>query len=286
MPAMIVWSAAAFALGAAVARPAHAQRIMGIVLEDASRTPVVEAQVTVVHAGGAPRTTIHTDSLGRFVVAVPSGRYNILVERIGYQAFTSSVLSVGDGETLSAEIRLGVGAVPLQPLVVTARSIPPRGRAADFYARRDDPARAAGFFVTRDDIERGAPARTTDVLVRIPTVALVSNGPLGSENYMIFLRGSAGANVDGRCLPSLFIDGIRVHQNDNASVNDRIDPSQLEGVEVYSRAAFAPAEFAGGNDCGVVAFWTRVAESGNDWNWKRIGAGLASIGAFLALVLR
>ena len=42
------------------------------------------------------------------------------------------------------------------------------------------------------------------------------------------------------------------------SIDDIVNPSQLEGIEVYTHAAEVPAQFAGsGSNCGVIALWTK-----------------------------
>ena len=283
------WSVAACVIGVE-ARALAAQRVTGVVVDDVSRAPVVQALVALIDDLGVQRSTLLTDSAGGFAFVLQSGRYVLRVERLGYETYTSPVLVLEAAGTAVLEVRLGVGAVPLEPLLVSVRSTPP-GRAAEFHERRNDPGRAGGFFLTREDIDRSPAARPTDLLVRIPSIVLIRTTPQGvspqnaPEHYIVHLRGSTGASGQGSCGPAIYLDGVRIRQSENATVDWLLDPSQLEGVEVYSRASFAPAQYGAGNDCGVILFWTRAGEEGRDWNWKRVTVGLAGLSVFLGLLL-
>jgi hypothetical protein len=259
--------------------------VVGFVIEDGTRAPVGAAQVALTDASGTTRSTVSTDSTGAFVLAAPAGRYTISVARIGYQSYTSAAIELAVGETVSVEIRLGVGAVPLEPLRVTARSSALPGGVAAFYRRRDDPARAGGYFLGRDELSRNPASRTTTVLMRVPNIELVSlaRGTFDTERYLIRLRG--GTDGTGSCSPAVYLDGVRIQQNERVTIDEYIDPSQLEGVEVYNRMASAPALYGGNNNCGVVGFWTHAPEQGADWGWKRLAVGFAAVGAFIVLLI-
>lgn len=274
------------AMAALSPRAAAGQRIAGLVLEDSARSPIAGVQISLVDEDGVRRSAVLTDSTGGFVLSMRAGTYRLDAERLGYQAYTSDLIEIGAGETMGVEIRLGIGAVPLEPLRVTARSSLPHARAAEFYRRRGDPAHSAGYFVDREDLDRNAVSRTTTVLSRVPAITLipVARVPTDTERYLIYLRG--GTNVGGTCAPALYLDGVRIQQNASVTIDEFVDPSQLEGVEVYSRASVAPAEFGGGNDCGVVAFWSRVPEQGGDGGWKRLAIGFGSLGALLLFLIR
>jgi hypothetical protein len=271
-----------------IVQPAQllAQRVVGTVLEDRSHTPIVDAQVALVDQHAATRSVISTDSSGGFVLSVPAGRYTIHVLRLGYQAYTSPVLELQAGETIAVEISMGVGAVPLDPIRVVTRSAPRHGGVAEFYERRDDPARSGGYFFSREDLDRSAIARTTTLLMRVPNIELVplARGVYDTERYFIRFRG--GVNGTGSCSPALYLDGVRIQQTEGVTVDEYFDPSQLEGIEVYNRTAAAPVQYSGNNDCGVVAFWTRVPAQGREAGWKRLAVGFAFVGGFVVLLTR
>lgn len=273
-------------IGAARPSALVAQRLVGTVLEDQSRTAIVDAQVALVDQGATARSMVETDSGGAFVLSAPAGRYTIQVTRLGYQTYSSPAIELGAGETVTVEISLGVGAVPLDPVRVVARSTALRGGVAEFYRRRDDPARSGGYFFSREDLDRSAVARTTTLLMRVPNIELVplARGTFDTERYFVRLRG--GATGLGSCSPALYLDGVRIQQNERVTVDEYFDPSQLEGIEVYNRTATAPVQYTGNNDCGVVAFWTRAPEQGGQGGWKRLAIGFGLAGGLLVLIAR
>ncbi len=53
----------------------------------------------------------------------------------------------------------------------------------------------------------------------------------------------------------VFLDGVQVQ----GSIDALIPAAQIKAVEVYARRSVTPPEFLKANDqCGAVAFWTRV----------------------------
>jgi len=268
----------------------YAQRVTGVVIADGARTPIAGAFVVLLADGGAAAASLLTDSIGGFALDGPgAGGYRLRIERLGYQTYTSPLIPLQRGETISVEVRLGPGAIPLEPIVVTARGGILPGRATEFHARRNHPAHT-GTFITREDMEKsGAGGRTSDVLARAPAIALVPvcrAAPCTTPEYMVRLRGSAGADMDGVCEPAIFIDGAPVHQT-AVGIDTLIDPVMLEGIEIYSSIASAPIQYTMGNDCGAVLFRTRLAERNTDWSWKRIAAGAAAaVGMAFLIVFR
>jgi hypothetical protein len=58
-------------------------------------------------------------------------------------------------------------------------------------------------------------------------------------------------------MPAVYLDGVRFPLL-GESIDNIIDPSQLEGIEVYTHAAEVPAQFASArSNCGVIALWTK-----------------------------
>ncbi len=205
-----------------------------------------------------------------------AGAYALRVTRLGYAGYTSEAIEFSSGETVVVELRIGVAAIPLEPLVVTARRSPRRGRFAEFEQRRTDPARASGRFVTREDIDRRPLARPSEHLVGIASVTvrpvITTGSPFGPDRNLIFLPGTRSS---GGCIAHLYIDGVHVPQSTDFTIDDYLDSSVLGGIEVYPRPAFVPPQYQRDDLCGAVLFWTREPEGGNDWSWKRIAAGAA-----------
>jgi hypothetical protein len=55
------------------------------------------------------------------------------------------------------------------------------------------------------------------------------------------------------CLPTVYLNGIRMYEDAAKRINTIVDPSQITVIEVYS-ASGRPVEFWG-NACGSVVLW-------------------------------
>lgn len=254
---------------------APSQTIRGMVVEDGTRTPIPGARVQLLTPADSTVATAETDSAGAFLLSPRrSGSFVLRLRHLGYAPVDSVPLTMGPGERIEVEVRMGLTAIPLEPVVVTVRG---NARLGGFYERLQRPG--FGRFLTREDIEarRGA-NRASDLLRMMPGVEVVpAGGSLGSSRaQLITMRGGTG-----RCLATIYIDGMRVQQFADSGVDDFLTAEMLEGVEVYTGGATAPSPIHSMNSCGVVAFWTR-SPAGGKWSWRKLAAGL---GGFVLLVL-
>ncbi len=258
-----------------------AQTIVGRIVDEATRAPVNQADIALLDGSGLRRANALADSLGNFRLAPPvAGAYTLRVQHIAYTPWTSAKIEVGNSEVVEIEIRLGRTVIPLQPLVVTARTRD-NSRLAGFNQRRR--SSSFGRFLTRADIETRSASRTSDLLRVMPGVAVTPvnlRGRAGPERSLIGMRSSAGL-----CDPAFFIDGVRVHQSAESTLDDVLTPEMLNGVEVYTVSGAAPAQFAVPGSCGVVLFWTRQGEGNAKWSWKRFVVAATGI-ALLIVLLR
>jgi hypothetical protein len=259
---------------------AQGQVILGRVYEEGRRTPVASAQIALLSADGRERSSTLTDSAGEFrvVPAVP-GRYTLRVQHIAYAEYLSEVVDVERSETVELEIRLGRTVIPLQPLLVTARTRD-TGRMTGFNERMR--SHSFGRFMTRSEIERRAGGRTTDLLRTVPGVSVVPiriRGRSGPERYMVSMR-----NGSATCQPAIYVDGVIVRQYAESTVDDMLSPDVLEGVEIYTSSAGAPAQYTESGTCGVILFWTRQGEGGAKFSWKRLLIGVGTLGAVILLI--
>jgi hypothetical protein len=258
-------------LGCALLMPAAAgaQTIHGVVLEDEARTPIAGVQVDLLALDGTSVATAATDDEGEFLVRTrQAGRYTLRFTHIAFRTVHSDTLQLRSGEGVSVEARMAAAIIPVEPLVVTART---SAGMSGFHERR----RRGGFgrYITRSDIETRPTMRTSDLLRTVPGVTVVPAGP-GSN--MILMRGGLG-----RCTPTIYIDGVPIRQFPGSGVDELLMPDFLEGVEIYTGLS-APAPIHSRGNCGVVAFWTRSSEGTGRWSWKKLGIAAS---AFLALVL-
>jgi hypothetical protein len=260
---------------------ARAQVILGIVVEEGSRDPVAGAEVALIASSGSQLSSVLADSAGVFRVVPPTaGAYTLQVRRLGYADYVSDAVAVERGETVEVEIRLGRAVIPLDPLIVTARTRD-TGRMAGFNDRMR--TQSFGRFFTRSEIERRGGSRTSDLLRSVPGVSVVPvrvRGRSGPERNMVAMRRGTGV-----CEPAIFIDGVRVRQFPESTVDDLLSPETLEAVEVYTSVAGAPVQFTEPGTCGSVLFWTRQGEPGAKFSWKRLLIGAGAL-AGLVIILR
>jgi hypothetical protein len=264
-----------------MASGAASQRLSGTVRTEGSDAPIGGAQVTVRPAAAGQRAMVATtDTLGFFSVRLPEGGgYRLEVTAAGFEAFLSEEIDVGPAETVTLEIRLGRDVIPLEPIRVAARTTD--SRLAGFHERRL--SGAFGRFLTRQDVERSSPPRTTELLRGVGGVSLtpVRRGRAAQTGNLVTVRGGFGL-----CEPALYIDGLRVRQSAESTLDDVLSPQDIEGVEVYSTGSTAPVQFYDPSACGVILFWTRPGGStdGERFSWRRLAVGLGAL-AVLGAVL-
>lgn len=255
---------------------AAAQAIRGVVVDEEIRasprdslvTPGIEgAEIEMTREGGEAGLRTLTDSLGNFYLAAPeAGVFNLRVSHPAYVSYHVERIEVGDGETLTIELRMGRNVIPLDPLVVTARM---NSLMAGFHQRRN--GGGLGTFLTREEIDTRGAGRATDLLRDMPGVRVE------------FERWGVGPSIVmqggfGRCTPAIFVDGIQMTQAGGvgSSLDDYITPERIEGMEVYTSFSTVPVQYHSGM-CGVILIWTRQGgrEGGEPWGWKRMLLGFA-----------
>lgn len=253
-----------------VVAPASAQTIRGVVVDDLTRGPVPGAVIELYLAPQPDTIRTTTNDQGRFTLSVTdAGTYGLRASHPSYLPSEMDSVTIGTGEDLWVELRLGQTAIPLEPLrVQVSRS----SHLAGFDERRRI---GLGRYLTRGDIENRKAARISDLLSQTPGVRFQRTRSAG----MLLTMRSGGAN----CLPAIWIDDVEVHQNERSTIDDLLRPGVLEAVEIYSSHGAAPRQYVTG-PCGVVLFWTRRSSGGegNPWQWKRV---LAGAGAAIILIL-
>ncbi|HKP77264.1 MAG TPA: carboxypeptidase regulatory-like domain-containing protein [Longimicrobiaceae bacterium] len=246
---------ALFLLSAATS--ARAQILRGRVIDNASGEGVATATVEALAAGrsaGRARTAVD----GKFEVRLRApGTFQLLAQRTGYSASTTSDVPVAVRETVYVEIRVAAAPMQLDPLRVTARVAPPRRRTLERTGFYDRERMGIGRFFRREDFERYQHLSTSRVLSRAPGVIVQGAGP---REYVVFTRSSiSGALVRsgaGYCMPLLYLDGVRI--SSASALNEVAGAANVEAVELYQSAAEIPVEYVGsGSACGVILVWTR-----------------------------
>ncbi|HEU0052990.1 MAG TPA: hypothetical protein VFQ39_07420, partial [Longimicrobium sp.] len=63
----------------------------------------------------------------------------------------------------------------------------------------------------------------------------------------------------GVCPVKYYVDGQPLSLPPGATPTTEVHPAEVERIQVYTRAAEVPAEYARpGSECGVVLVWTRL----------------------------
>jgi hypothetical protein len=203
-----------------------------------SRQPVSGVRVGVDGADVEARS----DDDGRFVVSgIPRGSRSLWTRGIG---FTPTVQAIDITDDSLADVTIVVPAViELDGVVVTARR-DVRAVRAEFDWRR----RAGwGRFLDSTDVMKAPHVRAA--LSMLPGITVRSAGNRATTEFAILGRFGCGAH--------LYLDGTQATLEDLNAV----PPMNIAAIEVYSSVAFAPASLiqVRGDNCAVVAFWTKWA---------------------------
>ncbi len=219
----------------AVARPRGTATLRGLV-RDARGGPVASALITLPSAD----TSARSDAEGRFTVGrLPAGSQLVRVLRLGNGPLTSQV-DLRPNQIVDAVFDLPPATVLPKVNVVADREVGLRQRAFD--ERRSN---GLGHYIDATQL-RGQ----NDVTTSLRTVPSLVVQKRGFDTSVMIMRGGMG------CTPTMFLDGRR------ASLDEvrMYAPSDMYGIEVYSRAQTTPTEFItpGFNNCGVIVAWTKL----------------------------
>jgi hypothetical protein len=190
---------------------------------------------TEIRVRGA-RSSAVSDAAGRFsLTALPTGTQMLVARHIGYEP-TEVVVELRAGRSIQHDVKL-TRAILLDSVRVVAM----RSQYPEFeYNRRANPF---GHYLGPDEVERRHAMNAGDLLVGVPGLWVVGNGP--SESVASTRRGRACRNLmyilDGTEVPTL--EGVMA--------------SQIAAVEIYVDGAFAPSRYAIRGSCGVVVFWSK-----------------------------
>jgi hypothetical protein len=258
----------------------EAQSVTGAVVEVGDGSGVADARLLLLGADGTVRAVTMSGADGRFRLDLDGpGLVRLEVEHLAYAPWRTVEFSVGADEIIEVQVRLGIDAIPLEPLSVVARRFS-RGRLAGFEERRTALGGFGGYFITEDEIARRPIATTTSLVRTTPGMSVARRGSGVMLQNVI---------MAGNCVARTFVDGIRVSQTDGGSLDDLLPPERVAGVELYPRGMSAPAQYQDIEDpgCGVVLFWTkepRVGIVGGRSIW-RVGVGFALMAGLLYVIV-
>ncbi|MFQ5688988.1 MAG: carboxypeptidase regulatory-like domain-containing protein [Gemmatimonadota bacterium] len=251
-PGSFQWAAVLPFLAIALLLPsaARAQRapssLRGSVRAAETGEPLSGALVELV---GTDHSAVSGANGAYRILDLTAGTYRIRVSYLGRSSHEMEV-ELEPGRILRANFELRVQAIAVEELQIRVEAEQIRSRMNGFYKRRD---RGYGEFITREELDRSPTGRIGDTFRRIPGVQVEY---CYRDRYQI--PGCETVRIR-RCRPPfIWLDGMRISARtliDMGGINF-LDPHDVEGIEVYSRAT-APAQFSTvGGECALV-IWTR-----------------------------
>ena len=242
--------------GTLLAPPADASQVGGSVVEAGSGRPL--PHVSVASAGGA---TAVTDSLGRYEIPLPPGRYRVEVRRVGYDPQRRQV-ELRAGQDLRLDFALQVSPVAQPPTLITATGHP----------KPPEELTVPAAIVRREAIELSGAANLAEVLEDVAGLNLHSS-------LYDYLGSPSGVMIQGidpkRVL--ILVDGARVIGGSGGVIDlTEVPVGQVEQVEVVRgpHSALYGSEAMG----GVVHVLTRSPrEAGGEFRLGLGSGGLNSL---------
>jgi TonB-linked SusC/RagA family outer membrane protein len=245
------------------AAPAAAQRgtITGRVIDQASGEPLVGARVAVV--GTALVAASRAE--GRYVIPnVPPGEVTLRASLIGYAGASRSV-TIGLGETATADLALALTPFSLDEVVVTATGDVAKREVGNVIARID----AAKL------VETAPITSVTDLLVaKAPGVDLLVGTVTGAPTR-VRIRGTNSLSLSNE--PIYVVDGVRLVSANRSSnicdvgcappsrIND-LNPDEIESLDVV-KGPSAAALYGTDAANGVIVIKTKRGRAGPArWN--------------------
>lgn len=254
----------AILLLAVVPSQAQGQSVHGRVWVSQDTAGVDGADLSLLDSAGVFLLRVQSDSIGFFRLPAPeAGSYRIRATRIGFAEIIVPI-ELGEKEIVEVELRMAEEAIPLRPLIVTARREIEWGTLDVFYDRMArNRERGVGWFFTRADIERRVDTQVPFFLHSVPGVFLSANAKYVQMRH----RGEF-------CSPRIFVDGFERGAGD-------IQMMDLEGIEVY-RGRFEQISGHFPNDCGTIFYWRRT-DWGHPFTWRRAYAAGGLLGVLFAI---
>lgn len=226
--------------GAPTARPTLAKtgtaRLAGRVVTSDGK-PVSGARVSVQDTD----VQAISDSAGTFRASgLPAGTRTVEVIAIGYTPIRTAA-DLRSGRETPLTINIGAKVTTLTGVNVVAA--PDR---AGFIKRRTS---GNGYYLDASQIEARGAQNVASALTSAPS--LRGNG--------FDTANPTRPRISGRnnCTPSAYLDGQQIRDG-LGGVDDLLTIRRVGGIEVYSTAAEAPAQFRGQGNCAVIVVWTKA----------------------------
>lgn len=256
---------AATALAAQLVYPSvsWSQTVTGTVIEQTTRSAIPGVAALLYNAQRELIAAARSDSAGRYSVSAPAaGFYSLSFQKTGVETISSGQLQLFRDSVLVRNVEAVMVAPRLATVTVKAKpdvriSGPNSHKYDQFLLRK---SLGMGTFLTREQLEARPATQTYQLFQNIPGLKISQHGTqwfIRSQRCPATLP-QAGPPPDldrdhPQLFPIVFIDGFRVRGLGTLS---RINPGEIEAIEVYQGAAQLPAE-ARGNACAAIFVWLK-----------------------------
>jgi TonB-linked SusC/RagA family outer membrane protein len=228
--------------------------VQGTVTDSVGRRPIPGVQVSIA---GTTRGAL-TDDAGRYVIrGVTPGAVTVRAQRLGFAAAERQV-SVGAGETATADLTLHTVATVLSEVVVTGYGTSSRAEVSSSVSQ-----------VAAEAIQNQPVAGIDAALQgKAPGVQVVQNAGNPGNGITVRIRGAASVSASNQ--PLYVIDGIPMIREDHAQLDlggqdltavTGISPDEVETIDVLKDAA-AAAIYGSRASNGVIMITTKRGRPG------------------------
>ena len=267
------------AIGSSLPSTARAQaELQGRIFADSGRRRIADAEVAIPILG----LRVLSDSSGRYrLERIPRGDHVVVTRAVGFRP-DSAITEVDGNETIVRDVTLRPPVAMLDEVRVEGQSNPVGNLLLAGYEARK--AAGIGHFFGREVFEKESQRRVSDVLsARVPGLTVLrgkgsrawaATGRGGTPATCALCRVSTGDILDSydvasgaplACYVDVYLDGLSVYSAGGMKRPlfnlNTLNPQHIEAIEVYTSAAQIPTQFIRtGNDCGVMAIWTRARQ--------------------------
>jgi len=191
-----------------------------------------------------------TNERGEFTMAnLPSGSHVLLARHLGYGAATAPV-DLNTREPQKVTITLPKYVAVMDPVLVTARRNASLDRVGFSQRRR---SAGSGYFLGPDQLLKMQAYRLTDILRRVPGLAVHSNG---LDEVVTSSRGASSIGGGAECV-RYFVDDAPWLSMEPGDINTFVNGNEVVAVEVYQGPG-VPAQYVRGMEgCITIVLWTR-----------------------------
>jgi TonB-linked SusC/RagA family outer membrane protein len=252
--ATFVASLAAIFGAPAIASAQGSATVQGTVIDSAGRRPIPGVQIVVP---GTTRGTM-TDEAGRYTIrGVSAGPMTLRAQRLGFAAAERRI-TVGAGETVTADFSMHAVATVLSEVVVTGYGTTSRALVTSAVAQVSGEAIANTPVAGLDAALQG----------KAPGVQVVQNAGNPGNGITVRIRGSSSLSASNQ--PLYVIDGVPMIRDDFTQLGfggqdltavTGISPDEIETIDVLKDAS-AAAIYGSRAANGVVQITTKRGRAG------------------------